>query len=201
MKRKRPSYLHLKQRNLAYTRIYDADGKRQTIYLGEYDSPESHEAFHKILEDWLQSNARESTEQLTVADLLGVASRKPRGIDIDDPGGADTTNLLWPGCGRDRAVDPGFRVAEQHPGRVFFRQIHLVRVFRDHIGPRQIVQADDFSWQVRTVVETSLHLSIFDNTHQQQILEFRRLGRRGNSPISFRSISTCAWLSSRVFVD
>ncbi|MDB4679716.1 tyrosine-type recombinase/integrase [Planctomycetaceae bacterium] len=69
MRRKRPSYLHHKQRNLAYTRIYDADGKRQTIYLGEHLSPESHEAFHRALEGWLQSHARESTEQLTVSDV------------------------------------------------------------------------------------------------------------------------------------
>lgn len=44
-----PSYLHHKPTNRAYVRLRNPDGSRQTVYLGEYNSPESRKEYARIL--------------------------------------------------------------------------------------------------------------------------------------------------------
>ena len=43
-----PKYRHFKPKNLAVVRIDDRDH-----YLGKYDSPESHERYHRLVAEWL----------------------------------------------------------------------------------------------------------------------------------------------------
>src|SRR3954447_13517401 len=46
--RKLPKYRHYKPKDLAVVRI---DGR--DIYLGKYDSPESHEKYRRVVAEWL----------------------------------------------------------------------------------------------------------------------------------------------------
>lgn len=44
-----PSYLHSKPRNLAYVSLPDGKGGRRVVYLGRYDSPESHAEYRQLI--------------------------------------------------------------------------------------------------------------------------------------------------------
>ena len=45
-----PKYRHYKPKNLAVVRI---DGR--DLYLGKFDSPESHERYNRVIADWLRT--------------------------------------------------------------------------------------------------------------------------------------------------
>ena len=49
--RRIPKYRHYKPKNLAVVRIGNRDH-----YLGQYDSPESHEKYHRLIAEWLSGN-------------------------------------------------------------------------------------------------------------------------------------------------
>jgi hypothetical protein len=46
-----PKYRHYKPKNLAVVRLGTKDW-----YLGKYDSPESHEKYHRLVAEWLSGN-------------------------------------------------------------------------------------------------------------------------------------------------
>ena len=46
-----PKYRHYRPKNLAVVRIDNTDQ-----YLGKYDSPESHEKYHRLIAEWLSGN-------------------------------------------------------------------------------------------------------------------------------------------------
>ena len=48
-KNPQPSYLNHKPTGQAYCRIPDGNGGRKTLYLGAYNSPESLEAYRKLI--------------------------------------------------------------------------------------------------------------------------------------------------------
>ena len=62
-----PKYRHQKSRNLAVTRI---DGK--DIYLGEYNSPESHEKYHRLVEEFCRRHAQTQITGVTLPALAAV---------------------------------------------------------------------------------------------------------------------------------
>jgi len=47
-KKRIPKYRHYKPKNLGVVRIEGRD-----FYLGEYDSPESWEKYHRLIAEWL----------------------------------------------------------------------------------------------------------------------------------------------------
>ena len=59
--RRIPAYRHQKARNLAVVRI---DGK--DFYLGEYDSPDSHAKYERLIAEWLRQN------QLTLGSVVNI---------------------------------------------------------------------------------------------------------------------------------
>ena len=67
--RRIPSYRHQKSRNLAVVRI---DGK--DVYLGEYDSAESHAKYERVIAEWLRQNQPifESVANITICELMAV---------------------------------------------------------------------------------------------------------------------------------
>ena len=67
--RKIPSYRHQKSRGLAVVRI---DGR--DIYLGPYDSPESHAKYEQLIADWLrrEQTTLDDVVNLTVAELMAA---------------------------------------------------------------------------------------------------------------------------------
>ena len=44
-----PRYLRHKTKGQAYVYIYDSAGNRRQVYLGPYDSPESHRKYREIV--------------------------------------------------------------------------------------------------------------------------------------------------------
>ena len=59
-----PKYRHQKSRNLAVTRIYGKD-----IYLGKYNSPESHEKYQLAIAELVSRLAITKTKGLTLPAL------------------------------------------------------------------------------------------------------------------------------------
>ena len=59
-----PKYQHYNPRKCAKVRI---DGR--DIYLGPYDSPESHEKYRKVIAEWLvhQQEAPDKRDEITIA--------------------------------------------------------------------------------------------------------------------------------------
>lgn len=64
-----PKYCHHKQKNLAYVTI-----NGRVIYLGKYDSPESHNNYDKTIAEWLSNNRMLESEyfvsDFSVSDLV-----------------------------------------------------------------------------------------------------------------------------------
>jgi len=62
-----PKYRHQKSRNLAVVRIAGKD-----IYLGKYNSPKSHEKYHRLVEEFCQRHAQTQISGVTIAALAAV---------------------------------------------------------------------------------------------------------------------------------
>ena len=79
-----PKYTHFKPRDLARVRI---DGR--DIYLGKYDSPESHAEYQRVIAEWLvqkQAPAKDDAEKkiVTVAELMLSFLRHAKDYYIKD---------------------------------------------------------------------------------------------------------------------
>lgn len=77
-----PKYQHFKARNLAKVRI---DGK--DVYLGTYDSPESHDKYKKVIADWLvkkEAPAEEPQQEVTICQLMASYIRHAKEYYIKD---------------------------------------------------------------------------------------------------------------------
>ena len=70
-KRHMPKYRHYKPKNLGVVRL---EGKDH--YLGRHDSPESWEAYHRLIAEWLSGNGHASADpdqpkyHLTINELI-----------------------------------------------------------------------------------------------------------------------------------
>ena len=62
-----PKYRHQKSRNLAVVRIAGKD-----IYLGKYNSPESHEKYHRLVEEFCRRHAQAQITGVTLPALAAV---------------------------------------------------------------------------------------------------------------------------------
>ena len=76
-----PKYQHFKPRNLAKVRL---DGK--DIYLGKYDSPESHKEYRRLIAQWLLTRNVQPTEpdDLAVCELMASYLKFAQGYYIKD---------------------------------------------------------------------------------------------------------------------
>jgi integrase len=65
---KRPKYCHHKPSGRAYVRL-TRSGQRETIYLGDYDSPESWDLYNELVSGWLKQLDDEGLYCLTIDEL------------------------------------------------------------------------------------------------------------------------------------
>ena len=56
-----PSYLYHKKSGQARVRL-KVGGRHRDIYLGKYDSPESHEKYHRLLAEYCGKNGQDDVE-------------------------------------------------------------------------------------------------------------------------------------------
>lgn len=71
-----PKYRHYKPKNLAVVRIDNKDH-----YLGKYDSPESHEKYHRLIAEWL-SRTQATASQLGSGPLESTSEQAETGFSI-----------------------------------------------------------------------------------------------------------------------